>query len=121
MLKLVPVIVTVVPAFALAGVKYEIVGPATNVNPDKVAVPPGVVTLTLPLVPAATTAVICVALFTANEVAAVPPKLTAVALLKAVPVITTENPLPVLVGVKEVITGTSLASINKVLLKVPLY
>ncbi len=59
-------------------------------NPASVAVPPGVVTLTLPEVPDAPgVAVIDVALTTVNEVAAVPPKLTAVAPVKLVPVMVT--------------------------------
>ena len=56
--------------------------PLVYVNPARVAVPSGVVTLTLPLVPLATTAVTEVALTTLNEVAAVPPKLTAGAPVK---------------------------------------
>ncbi len=48
-----------------------------------------VVTLTAPVVPEPTTAVILVALTTVNVVTAVPPKLTAVAPVKFVPVIVT--------------------------------
>ena len=102
---MVPVIVTVVPLAADVGVKELITGAGINVNPESVAVPPGVVTLTLPLVPLATTAVMDVALTTLNEVAAVPPKLTAVAPVKLVPVIVTVVPLAADVGVNEVITG----------------
>ena len=47
--------------------------------------PPGVVTETLPVVPAATTAVILVPDTIANDAAAVPPKLTAVVPVKFVP------------------------------------
>ena len=47
------------------------------------------VTLTLPVAPVPTTAVILVALTTVNEVAAVPPKLRAVAPVKSVPVMVT--------------------------------
>ncbi|MEI6565629.1 MAG: hypothetical protein WCR20_03060 [Verrucomicrobiota bacterium] len=82
-----------------------VVGIATKVNPVFVPVPPGVVTLTLPEVPAATMAVICVAELTVKEVAAVLPKLTAVAPVKFVPVMTTLAPLQVAVGVNEVIAG----------------
>ena len=60
-----------------------------NVNPALLAMPFSVVTLTLPVAPAPTTAVILVALTTVNEVAAVPPKLTAVAPVKSVPVMVT--------------------------------
>jgi hypothetical protein len=60
-----------------------------KVNPVLFIVPLAVVTLTLPEVPAPTTATMLVALTTVNEVAAVPPKLTAVAPVKFVPVIVT--------------------------------
>ena len=108
--KLVPVIVTVVPLPADVGVKELITGAGTNVNPASVAVPSGVVTLTFPLVPLATTAVMDVALTTLNEAAAVPPKLTAVAPVKLVPVIVTVAPGPAEVGVNEVIVGTAVRS-----------
>jgi hypothetical protein len=73
-------------------VKDVIVGAGVadiNVNPVLLAFPLDVVTLTLPVAPVPTTAVILVALTTVNEVAAVPPKLTAVAPVKFVPVIVT--------------------------------
>ena len=76
-----------------------------KVNPARTAVPSGVVTLTLPLVPAATTAVILVAETTLKEAAAVPPKLTAVVPRKLTPVMVTVVPVAALVGLKEVITG----------------
>jgi hypothetical protein len=105
--KLVPVMVIVVALLVLVGVKLDMVGAGTNVNPAKVAVPAGVVTLTIPEAPVANVAVICVELFTTKEVAATPPKLTAVALLNAFPVITTLPLLPALTGVNELITGTA--------------
>ena len=74
------------------GVKDVIVGDGVadiNEKPTLLAMPFDVVTLTLPVAPAPTTAVILVALTTVNEVAAVPPKLTAVAPVKFVPVIVT--------------------------------
>ena len=84
------------------------VGPSIKVNvADEVAVPPGVVTIIVPVAPAPTTAVILVALTTTNDVAAVPPKLTAVAPVKFVPVIVTVVPTTPLVGVKDVIDGTT--------------
>ena len=73
------------------------------------AVPSRVVTLTLPVVPLATTAVILVELTTVFDVAAVPPKLTAVAPEKLVPVMVTDVPLPAEVGVKEVMVGAGVA------------
>ena len=75
------------------------------VNPANVEVPVGVVTLILPEVPAATTAVMDVALTTVNDVAAVPPKLTALALVKLVPVMVTTSALVAVVGVNEEIVG----------------
>lgn len=62
--------------------------------------PPGVVTVTLtvPSEPAGAVAVICVALFTITLVAAVPPKLTPVAPVKLVPVMTTVAPPAVKIG-----------------------
>jgi hypothetical protein len=76
------------------------------VNPASTAVPPGVVTLTSPEAPRAeTTAVMLVAETTLKEVAAAPPKLTAVALVKFVPVKVTVAPLAAIVGVNEVIVG----------------
>jgi hypothetical protein len=83
----------------------ETAGAGINVNPAKVPVPPGVVTETVPDVPDATTAVILVGETTKNDVAAVPPKLTAVAPTKLVPVMVTVAPLPALVGVNEVTVG----------------
>jgi hypothetical protein len=54
--KFVPVMITVAPVAALVGEKDEIVGARMKVNPVLVAVPPGVVTDTLPEDPLATTA-----------------------------------------------------------------
>ena len=74
------------------GLNDVIVGAGVDdikVNPVLLPIPFGVVTLTLPVAPVPTTAVIVVALTTVNEAAAVPPKLTAVAPVKLVPVIVT--------------------------------
>lgn len=108
LLKLVPVMVTIVPVIPLVGVKEEMVGDGMNVNPGNDIVPPRVVTETLPEVPPATTAVILVAETTVNEVAAVPPKLTTVAPVKLFPVMVTVVPLPALVGVNEVMVGAGM-------------
>jgi len=116
--RLVPVMVTVEPLPALVGVKEEMVGVAAHVNPPKVAVPPGVVTLTLPEAPVPTTAVMVVAFTTVNVVAAVPPKLTAVVPVRLVPVIVTVEPLPALVGVKEEMVGVA-AHVNPPKVAVP--
>ena len=106
--KFVPVMLTTCPVLPDVGVKDAIVGAGValiNENPALLAMPFEVVTLTLPVAPAPTTAVILVALTTANEVAAAPPKLTADAPVKFVPVIVTVCPVPAEVGLKEVIVG----------------
>jgi len=117
--KFVPVIVIVAPVAPLVGVNDVIAGAGININPASAAVPPGVVTLTEPVAPVPTTAVMVVALTTVNEVAAVPPKLTAVAPVKFVPVIDIVVPVPALVGVKEVIVGAGI-KIKPGLVAVPL-
>ena len=53
-----------------------------KLNPAEVTVPPSVVTLTLPVAPLPTLAVMVWSLTTVNELAALPPKLTAVAPIK---------------------------------------
>jgi hypothetical protein len=64
--RLVPVMTTDVPTGPLLGVKLVSVGAGMTVKlPALVAVPPVVVTATVPVVaPVGTVAVICVALFT---------------------------------------------------------
>jgi hypothetical protein len=59
------------------------------VKPANVPVPEAVVTETVPEAPEPTVALILVALTTVNVVAGVPPKLTAVAPVKFVPVMLT--------------------------------
>ena len=83
----------------LLSVKRLITGAGINVKPESVAVPPGVVTLTLPDAPEATTAVILVEEFTTNDVAATPPNLTAVAPVSLLGY--SYAPVAPLVGVKE--------------------
>ena len=78
---------------------------SSQVNPVLVAVPPEVVTLTLPDEPLPIIAVIVVAFTTVNEVAGVPPKLTSVVPVKFVPVILTVVPAPEEDGVNEAIVG----------------
>lgn len=106
--KFVPVIVTVAPFAPLEGVKEVMVGAGTTVKlVALVAVPPGVVTAIVPVVaPVGTVAVIVVAFVALKVVAAVPLKLTAVTPVKLVPVSVTVEPIPLLVGVNEVIVGT---------------
>ncbi len=110
--KFVPVIVMVAPDAAVVGVKEEMVGAGTNVNPAREAEPPSVVTITFPEAPDPTIAVMLVGLLTINEDALVPPKLIAVTSLKFVPVIVTLVPLPLLVGVKDVMVGGAGITVN---------
>jgi hypothetical protein len=95
------------PGPALIGEKLVIVGGgARKTNPPRVGEPPGVVTWTFPdKLPAATMAVIVVLLTTKKLVAATPPKLTAVAPVKFVPVIVTIAVAAALVGKKLVMVG----------------
>ena len=69
-----------------------------------VAVPPAVVTVTFPVEPFPTTAVICVIESTVKLAAFVPPNFTSVP-VKPVPVILTDVPGPPDVGAKEVMVG----------------
>src|SRR5690349_20066092 len=96
-----PLIVTLVPTGPLAGAKLAIVGGGTTVNaPVLVAVPPGVVTLSGPvLAPAGTVAWIAVAEVTA-KLAPNPLNVTALAPVKFVPLIVTLVPTVPLAGAK---------------------
>src|SRR5207245_137037 len=88
--KFVPLIVTLVPTDPLAGAKLAIVGGVDTVNaPELVPVPPGVVTLSGPVVaPAGTVAWMAVSEDTV-KLAPAPLNATAVAPVKLVPVIVT--------------------------------
>ncbi len=114
--KLVPLMVTLVPTTPLAGAKLAIVGGLTTVNELLlVAVPPGVVTLSGPVVaPAGTVAWIAVAELTVN-VALTPLNATAEAPVKFVPLIVTLIPTAPLVGAKLAIVG-GLTTVNELLL-----
>ena len=104
--KLLPEIVTVVPVPAVRGETLLITGASTNVKmPAEVPIPSGPVTVTDPVVPVLTIAEIELAELIVNEVAGVPPKLTAEAPKKLVPVMIIEPFAPVLVGLNEVIVG----------------
>src|SRR5882672_1999574 len=98
--------VTLVPAGPLAGVKLVIVGELITVKlPALVAVPPGVVTLIVPVVaPAGTVAWIEVAELTV-KLALAPLNATAVVPVKLVPLMVTLVPTGPLAGVKLVIVG----------------
>jgi len=108
--RLVPLMVTLVPAGPLVGAKLVIVGGGTTVNAALlVAVPAGVVTLSGPVVaPAGTVAWIVVSEVTV-KVALTLLKATAVAPVKFVPLIVTLVPTGPLLGVKPVIVGLVVA------------
>src|SRR2546426_6635381 len=104
--KFVPLIVTLVPTGPLVGVKLVIVGAGTTVKlVVLVAVPPGVVTLSGPVVaPAGTVAWIAVSELTV-KLALTPLKVTAVAPVKFVPLSVALLPTGPLPGVKPVSVG----------------
>lgn len=102
--KLVPVIVTLVPTGPPKGVKLVMLG-LTVKFPVLLAVPNGVVTLMSPvLAPAGTVAVILIDVFTVKG-AGTSLKVTAVAPVKAEPLIVTFTPTTPLAGEKLVIEG----------------
>lgn len=105
-----PLIVTVAPVAAVAGLKDVMVGDKgkLNVKPANDAVPPGVVTMMLPEVPVPTTAVMIFEVTTVNEAAAVPPNETAVAPVKLLPFIVTVAPCGAAVGLNDVIVGAGI-------------
>src|SRR5438876_6996620 len=103
-MKLEPLIVTLAPTAPLAGVKLAIVGVGVKFA-ALVAVPPGVVTRSGPVVtPAGTVAPIAVSEVT-EKVAAVPLNVTAVAPVKLAPVIVTLAPTGAIAGAKLAIVG----------------
>jgi hypothetical protein len=113
--------VTTVPTGPDVGVKLLIPGAGITVKlVELVAVPATFVTAIVPLaVPAATVAVICVALFTVKDVAAVPLNFTAEAPVNEVPVIVTTVPTGPEVGVKLVIVGGGITAKLAELVPVP--
>jgi hypothetical protein len=119
--KFVPVIVTDVPTAPNVGVNEVIVGGGTVKLVRLDPVPPGAVTLIGPVVAVAgTVAVICVAEFTVNVVAAALLNVTAVAPVKFVPVIVTDVPASPDVGVNDVIVGqVVLATVKPAKVSVP--
>ena len=97
---------TVSPPVAPVGEKAVIVGTPAKLKPERVPVPFGVVTVIAPEAPDAVgAAVMPVAETTVKDAAGTPPKLTAVAPVKFVPLIVTTSPAPATDGVNEVIAG----------------
>ncbi len=118
--KLVPVMVTTVPVPPLLGENEVMIGAGMNVKaPVLLAVPPGVVTVIVPVVPLPTVAFRVVALVTLKEAAATPPKVTAVTPVKLVPVMVTTVPAAPLLGENEVIVGAGMKVKVPVLVAVP--
>ena len=117
--RLVPVMVTAAPTMPLVGVKPVTVGTGsvTVKLVALVAVPPGVTTVTGPLVAAAgTVVVIVVALTTVNVGCDVPLNDTLDAPVRLVPEIVTATPTAPLVGVKPVTVGTGSVTVKFVAL-----
>ena len=120
--KLVPVIVTARPTRPLVGSNEAIVGAGgmTAKSAELVAVPPAVVTLSLPLVAPAGTAVLICVFDTTLKVADAPLKRTAVVPAKLEPLIVTALPTRPLVGSNEAIVGAGgMTMKSSVLVAVP--
>jgi arylamine N-acetyltransferase len=116
--KLRPVIVTTAPIGPLAGRTVVTVGGGMTVNELPIPVPIGVVTDIAPVVvPTATVALIWVSEVTEKAEAVVPLKATAVAPVKAEPLIVTTVPTGPLGGATEVTVGGGM-TVNGVLVAV---
>jgi hypothetical protein len=114
--KSVPLIVTLVPTGPLVGAKLVIAGAGTTVNAVLlVAVPPGVVTLSGPVVAPAGAAVWIAVSEATLKLALVPLNATDVAPVKFVPLIVTLVPTGPLVGAKLAIAGGG-TTVNALLL-----
>jgi hypothetical protein len=105
--KLVPSIVTEPPCAALVGLKTTTVGGNKKLKPAIEAPPAGDLTVTAPVEPLATTAVIVVDETTVNEAAADAPNNTSVVPNKFVPVMVTVAPVPAAVGLMDEMVGGS--------------
>lgn len=116
--KFAPKIVIVCPTPADTGVKLVRRGAGKYTNPLILPVPPGVETVIGSPALTGTTAVICVAEITVNVVAGRPPKFTAVAPVKFVPVNVITAPGSPLVGAMLVIVGL-LTKVNPAVALVP--
>jgi hypothetical protein len=105
-IKLLPETVTVVPTTPLVGLRLLIAGEARLKLAALTAVPPGVVTLILPVVASAgTMAVILVSLTTVKLVASAVLNLMEVVPPKSLPVMVTLAPMPAEAGVKLLMRG----------------
>lgn len=102
--RFLPLMVTIVPALADAGLNEVITGLVgeAKVNPGWNTLPLGVVRFTFPLAPPPITAFICTGEMIVNEAAGTPPKDTADTPAKLVPAIATVSPVAARDGVNEV-------------------
>ncbi len=116
--KFLPLMVIDVPVVPSVGLKEAIDGSRfLKLNPGKVAEPLAVVTLTLPLAPLPTIALILEALVTTNDAAGVSPKLTEEVPVKLVPLMVIDVPVVPSVGLKVVMVGiTTVSGATSVLL-----
>ncbi len=122
LVRFVPVIVTAAPQRPVVGARVVMVGAGGMTVKEVllVAVPPGVVTVRVPVVaPAGTVVVIDVAETTVKVGCAVPLNFTALALVKLVPVIVTAAPTRPLGGLKDVIVGAGMTVKGVVLVPGP--
>jgi hypothetical protein len=104
--RLAPLIVTMVPTGPLDGAKLVIAGGGMTVKlVALVAVPPAVVTLTGPVVAPAGTVAWMVLSDVTVKLAAVPLNVTALVVVKLVPLIVTPDPTAPVVGAMLVIVG----------------
>ena len=103
--KLFPLMVMIAPDAAVVGTKEVIAGGGININPFKLAEPPGVVTLTAPVDPAPTCARIDEADTTVNADTGVPPNASELVPFKLFPLMVMIAPDAAVVGIKEVIAG----------------
>jgi hypothetical protein len=106
--KWLPLIVTDVPTTPLDGEKPLIVGPVTVKFEELVAVPPGVVTVILPVVAPEGTVAVTLPSFTKANVAEIPLNRTPLTAVKWFPLIVTVVPIAPLEGEKPLIVGALL-------------
>src|SRR5215207_9390939 len=104
---------TLMPGRPERGVKEVMEGGIPNINPGRTPVPAALVTDTSPEVPLATVATMVVGDCMVNDAAGMPPKLTPVLPVKFTPVIVTCVPLAPIVGEKDKMNGSGLASLIK--------
>ena len=103
-----PLMVTIDPFGAAAGVKEVIMGAGIKINPLRLAEPPVVTKLTAPVDPLPTIATMEVDETIVNEVTGVPPRVIADVPSKLLPVMVINAPVGAAVGAKLVIVGAGI-------------